>query len=114
MKIIQWIKRMVRKLLNKKVVERQNRADDLSREDQEALLETNPHRDLPCQCCKKEITGLEDEVARKDNEIHYLNNLLRSKDQEIRRLKDMKTPQQSPQRSPWYAEQDLLGAQSSM
>ncbi|KAF9668218.1 hypothetical protein SADUNF_Sadunf15G0106300 [Salix dunnii] len=94
MKIIQWNKKMVRKLLNKKVVERQNRADDLSREDQEALLETNPHGDLPCQCYK-EMTDLKDEVARKDKEIHCLNNLLSSKDQE--RLKDIKTPQQSPQ-----------------
>ncbi|KAJ6294486.1 hypothetical protein OIU76_022539 [Salix suchowensis] len=105
---IQWIKKMIRKLLNKKVV-----ADDLSRENEEALLETNPHGELPCQWCKKAMTYLEDEVARKDEEIHYLNKLLSSKDEEIRRLKDMKTPQQYPQGSPRFAEQDVLGAQSS-
>ncbi|KAJ6676271.1 hypothetical protein OIU85_009547 [Salix viminalis] len=94
------------------VVERQTWADDSSREDQEALLETNLHGD-PCQCCKKEMSGLEDEVAHKDKEIHYLNKLLSSKDEEIRRLKDMKTPQQYPQGSPRFAEQDVLGARSS-
>ncbi|KAJ6761171.1 hypothetical protein OIU79_025909 [Salix purpurea] len=110
---IQWIKKMIRKLLNKKVGERQPWADDLSRENQEALLETNPHGDLPCQCCKKAMTYLEDEVARKDEEINYLNKLLSSKDEEIRRLKDMKTPQQYPQGSPRLAELDVLGTQSS-
>ncbi|KAJ6410640.1 hypothetical protein OIU84_007398 [Salix udensis] len=106
---IQWIIKMIRKLLNKKVVERPTWAD----ENQEALLETNPHGDLPCHCCKKAMTYLEDEVARKDEEINYLNKLLSSKDEEIRRLKDMKTPQQYPQGSPRFAERDVLGAQSS-
>uniref|UniRef100_A0A6N2LW54 Uncharacterized protein n=1 Tax=Salix viminalis TaxID=40686 RepID=A0A6N2LW54_SALVM len=103
---------MIRKLLNKKAVERQTWADDLPREHQKGLLENNPHGD-PCQCCKKEMTDLEDEVA-KDEEIHNLNKRLSSQDEEIRRLKEMKTPQQSPQGSPWYAEQDVLGAQSSL
>ncbi|KAJ6761172.1 hypothetical protein OIU79_025910 [Salix purpurea] len=103
-KIIQWIK---------KVVERQTWVDDLSREDQEALLETNPHGDLPCQCRKKEMSGLEDEVALKDEEIHYLNKLLSSKDQGSRRLIYMKTPQQYQQRRLWYAERDIIGAHSS-
>ena len=94
------------------VVERQTWAADLPREHQKALLENNPHGD-PCQCCKKEMTCLEDEVARKDEEIHYLNKLLSSKDEEIRRLKDMKTPQQYPQGSPRFAERGVLGAQSS-
>ncbi|KAJ6676270.1 hypothetical protein OIU85_009546 [Salix viminalis] len=105
MKIILWIK---------KVVERQTWVDGSSREDQEALLETNPHGDLPCQSCKKDrMSGHEDEVAHKDKEIHYLNKLLSSKDQESRRLIYMKTPQQYSQRSVWYAERDILGAHSS-
>ncbi|KAG6747370.1 hypothetical protein POTOM_049773 [Populus tomentosa] len=108
MRIIQWIKTMFRKLLNKKVT----RPDDFLREDQEALLERNPHGDLTCQCCMKEMRGLEEQVAHKDREIQYYKGLLSSKDQEIRRLEKMNMPQ-NPQSRPWYPEEDILGAHPS-
>ncbi|XP_011000167.1 PREDICTED: uncharacterized protein LOC105107814 [Populus euphratica] len=112
MKIIQWIKKMFRKLLDKKVVERQTRPDDFLREDQEALLERNPHGDLPCQCCLKEMNGLKEQAAHKDKEIQYYKKALSYKDQEIRWLKNMNMPQ-NPQGRPCYPEEDILGAHPS-
>ncbi|KAL9375772.1 hypothetical protein Peur_032651 [Populus x canadensis] len=98
MKIIQWIKKMFRKLLNKK--------------DQEALQERNPQGDLTCQRCLKEMNGLEEQIAHKDKEIQYYKRALSYKDQEIRRLENMNRPQ-NPQSRPWYPEEDILGARPS-
>lgn len=94
------------------VVERQTRPDDFLREDQEALLERNPHGDLTCQRCMKEMNGLEEQVAHKDKEIQYYKRALSDKNQEIRRLKNMNMPQ-NPQSRLWYPEEDILGARPS-